>query len=120
MPCTDNLPQPTQDLAALEQERPFFVTIEPKTGVLGALRKLDQQLVGAGEASIFSKKDPSDWIGPELAPGSLGLINHGGLPKLLTRVSKIDSNRRIWQLTLVLLARSLPAFPLQVSSLWLT
>ena len=117
MPCIDNPSQPTKDLAEIEQERPFFVTIDPKTGVLGALRKLDQQLIGAGEASIFSKKDPAAWIGHELTPGSLGLVNHGGLPKLLTKVNKMDSNWRNCQLTLVLLARSLPAFPLPVRSL---
>jgi hypothetical protein len=89
VPCKTNLLKPVQDLTALEQERPFFVTIDPKTGVLGALRKLDQQLIDAGEASIFSKKEPVSWIGHELTPGSLGLVNHGGLPKLLTKVSKI-------------------------------
>lgn len=94
MPCKANLPKPTPDLAAIEQERPFFVTIGPKDGVLGALRKLDQQLIGAGEASIFSKKDPAAWIGHELTPGSLGLVNHGGLPKILTKVSKVDSHWR--------------------------
>jgi hypothetical protein len=86
VPCKDNLLQLTQDLATLEQERPFFVTIDPKTGVLGAMRKLDQQLVDAGEASVFSKKEPIAWIGHELSPGYLGLINHGGLPKVLTKV----------------------------------
>ena len=90
LPCepTHNLPQqtqPTQDLVTIEQERPFFVTID-KTGVLGALKKLDQQLLDAGEASIFSRKEPVAWLGHELTPGTLGLINHGGLPKLLTKV----------------------------------
>jgi len=89
---THNLPQPPQELATLEQERPFFVTIDPKTGVLGALKKLDQQLLDAGEASVFSKKEPVAWIGHELSPGSLGMINHGGLPKVLTRVSLIHSS----------------------------
>ena len=28
---------------------------------------------------------PVDWIGKEITPGQLGLINHGGLPKILTR-----------------------------------
>lgn len=28
---------------------------------------------------------PTDWIGKEITPGQLGLINHGGLPKILTR-----------------------------------
>ena len=30
-------------------------------------------------------QSPTDWIGKEITPGELGLINHGGLPKLLTR-----------------------------------
>jgi hypothetical protein len=33
----------------------------------------------------MSKKNPTDWIGEEIAPGQLGLINHGGTPKILTR-----------------------------------
>ena len=28
---------------------------------------------------------PTDWIGKEVTPGQIGLINHGGLPKILTR-----------------------------------
>lgn len=28
---------------------------------------------------------PVSWIGREVPPGNLGLINHGGLPKILTR-----------------------------------
>ncbi len=28
---------------------------------------------------------PTDWIGKEVTPGQIGLINHGGLPKVLTR-----------------------------------
>ena len=28
---------------------------------------------------------PTDWIGQEVTPGQIGLINHGGLPKVLTR-----------------------------------
>jgi regulator of protease activity HflC (stomatin/prohibitin superfamily) len=77
--------QPTQDLTIIEHERPFFITIDTKTGVLGALAKLDKQLTEDGQASIFSKKEPVDWIGHELTPGTLGLVNHGGLPKLLTK-----------------------------------
>ncbi|KAG8814148.1 hypothetical protein FRC17_001276, partial [Serendipita sp. 399] len=67
------------------EERPFFVKINPKDGVVGALQKLDQQLLNKGEASILSKKHPVSWIGEEITPGQVGLINHGGLPKLLMR-----------------------------------
>ena len=28
---------------------------------------------------------PTDWIGQEITPGRIGLINHGGMPKLLTK-----------------------------------
>jgi hypothetical protein len=111
--------QPTQDLAAIEQERPFFVTIDPKTGVLGALTKLDQQLRDAGEVSIFSKKQPATWIGHELAPGTLGLINHGGLPKLLTKVRSIRASAP-GSLPSSLPAWSLPAISLQVRPFHLT
>ena len=117
--CTHNLPQPTHALAAIEQERPFFVTIDPKTGILGALNKLDQQLVDAGEASIFSRKEPATWIGPEISPGSFGLINHGGLPKLLTKVRYIHASEPA-NSPLSLIAWSLPAFPLPVCLLCLT
>ena len=30
-------------------------------------------------------QEPVDWIGKEIAPGEVGFINHGGLPKLLTK-----------------------------------
>lgn len=67
------------------EERPFFVKITAKDGILGALQKLDQQLQAQGQASVVSKKEPITWFGDELAPGQLGLINHGGLPKLLLK-----------------------------------
>ncbi|KAH9956128.1 hypothetical protein BGW80DRAFT_1234594 [Lactifluus volemus] len=38
-----------------------------------------------GHSKILSDKVPTDWIGKEVAPGQIGLINHGGLPKLLTK-----------------------------------
>jgi len=77
---TDNVSQ------VLEDEQPLFVSIDMNTDVLGALNGLDQRLIRTGRASIFSKKEPVAWAGHELAPGGLGLINHGGLPKLLTKV----------------------------------
>ncbi|KAH7930898.1 hypothetical protein BV22DRAFT_999726 [Leucogyrophana mollusca] len=66
------------------EERPFFVPI-PKQGVTAALQKLDVQLQNSGRNKILSKKAPTDWIGKEVPPGTLGLINHGGLPKVLVR-----------------------------------
>lgn len=47
--------------------------------------KLDQQLQEKGESTILSSKTPVTWIGEEIMPGQVGLINHGGLPKLLLR-----------------------------------
>ncbi|KAI9439401.1 hypothetical protein BJY52DRAFT_1217290 [Lactarius psammicola] len=66
------------------EERPFVVLIGKK-GVLGALEQLDAHLRTAGHNKILSDKVPTDWIGKEIAPGMIGLINHGGMPKLLTK-----------------------------------
>ncbi|KAH8105723.1 band 7 domain-containing protein [Phellopilus nigrolimitatus] len=66
------------------EDRPFFVAIG-KEGVLAALKELDSQLTAAGRDKILSSKTPTDWIGRQVAPGELGLINHGGLPKLLVK-----------------------------------
>ncbi|KAF8553419.1 hypothetical protein OG21DRAFT_1497744 [Imleria badia] len=63
---------------------PFFVPIG-KDGVTTALQKLDRQLQQTGRTSLLSKKHPVSWTGREVPPGNLGLINHGGLPKILTR-----------------------------------
>ncbi|KAJ7063072.1 band 7 domain-containing protein [Mycena amicta] len=65
-------------------ERPFYVPIGAG-GVIAALETLDKQLKESGRVSIFSKKQPVQWTGKEIQPGQLGLINHGGSPKLLTR-----------------------------------
>lgn len=66
------------------EERPFVVLIG-KGGVIGALRELDEHLRNGGHSKIISDKNPTDWIGKEIAPGQIGLINHGGKPKLLTK-----------------------------------
>ncbi|KAI0072143.1 band 7 domain-containing protein [Panus rudis PR-1116 ss-1] len=68
----------------LEGERPYFVGIG-KDGLIGALQKLDKRLKETQGSHILSRKRPTDWIGKEITPGQLGLINHGGLPKVLTR-----------------------------------
>ena len=83
-------------------DRPFFVTIG-EGGILQALQKLDEQLQQSGRRHIVSKKvsltyisnvapdverilqRPTDWIGREVTPGQIGLVNHGGLPSILTR-----------------------------------
>ncbi|KAK1232031.1 hypothetical protein PQX77_004837 [Marasmius sp. AFHP31] len=66
------------------EDRPFFVPIG-KDGVTAALQKLDNELKQSGRNPLLSKKKPVAWTGSELTPGNLGLINHGGSPKLLTR-----------------------------------
>ncbi|PCH35160.1 hypothetical protein WOLCODRAFT_80178 [Wolfiporia cocos MD-104 SS10] len=78
---------PTGTLGRVEyamSDRPFFVPIG-KDGLIAALQKLDTQLKNSGRENILSRKPPTDWIGREVTPGRLGLINHGGLPKILTR-----------------------------------
>lgn len=67
------------------EERPFFFKITAKDGVIGALEKLDQQLQQQGQSRIISRKEPITWLGTELMPGQVGLVNHGGLPKLLLK-----------------------------------
>jgi hypothetical protein len=66
------------------EDRPFFVRVG-KDGLIAALQKLNQQLKESGRLELLSKKVPTDWIGHEISPGELGLINHGGSPKILTR-----------------------------------
>ncbi|KAG9045746.1 hypothetical protein FS837_005703 [Tulasnella sp. UAMH 9824] len=68
----------------LDQTRPFFVKIG-KGGLLEALEKLDKLLIDAGQTHIISKKEPVSWIGREITLGQIGLVNHGGLPKILSR-----------------------------------
>jgi hypothetical protein len=52
---------------------------------LGALKKLDTQLQEQGQSGLLSKKNPITLFGRELMPGQVGLVNHGGLPKLLLK-----------------------------------
>ncbi|KAK7043702.1 hypothetical protein VNI00_008313 [Paramarasmius palmivorus] len=66
------------------EERPFFVPIG-KNGLVDALKKLDEQLLQSSRVPVLSKKVPVNWTGVEIAPGQLGLINHGGSPKILTK-----------------------------------
>ncbi|KAL6302736.1 band 7 domain-containing protein [Sparassis latifolia] len=66
------------------EDHPFFFRIG-KDGLIAALQKLDTQLRNSGRQHILSRMNPTDWIGEEITPGRLGLINHGGLPKILTR-----------------------------------
>ncbi|KAF8212489.1 hypothetical protein K438DRAFT_1567476 [Mycena galopus ATCC 62051] len=68
----------------LKAQRPFYVPIG-KGGLIAALETLDQQLLQHGRNKILSKKTPVAWAGREITPGQLGLINHGGSPKLVTR-----------------------------------
>jgi len=67
-----------------DESRPFFVKIG-KDGVIPALQKLDTEMRNSNHNHIISRKRPTDWIGKEITPGKLGLVNHGGMPKVVTR-----------------------------------
>lgn len=54
----------------LSVNRPFFVPVDEKTGLLEAFRSLDQQLKNAGRSTILSKKTPKTWIGRTVEPVS--------------------------------------------------
>ncbi|TDL27669.1 band 7 domain-containing protein [Rickenella mellea] len=89
MPPKDEVPRVQEQFVATTDyfeggDREFLVTIG-KSGLLPALQKLDDQLKASGRNTLLSKKQPVRWTGKEIAPGCLGLINHGGLPKLLTK-----------------------------------
>jgi len=71
------------NLDYVEETRPFFVKIGSNQNLITALEKLDKELRDAGQAHLISRKSPTTWIGTELTPGNLGLVNHGGLPKLI-------------------------------------
>jgi len=68
----------------MDDSTPYFVRVE-KDGVVAALQKLDLELRNSGQNHLISGKKPTDWIGREITPGNVGLINHGGLPKVITR-----------------------------------
>jgi len=68
----------------MDENRPYFVKVG-KDGVLPAIQKLDLEMRNTHHRHIISRKSPTDWIGREITPGQIGLINHGGMPKLVTR-----------------------------------
>ncbi|KAG6829664.1 hypothetical protein H0H92_003907 [Tricholoma furcatifolium] len=86
--------KPINNLVATDdytiEERPFFVPIT-KDGVIAALERLDQQLV----------QTPTDWAGREVAPGQLGLINHGQVNVFF------GPQNRLTSVSLVVILRSL-------------
>ncbi|KAH7343770.1 hypothetical protein B0J17DRAFT_643884 [Rhizoctonia solani] len=68
-------------------KRPFCVKIG-EDGLIGALTELDNQLQASGRPRLLSRKEPTEWLGfmgEEVNPGEIGVVNHAGLPKLLTR-----------------------------------
>ncbi|KAG8738674.1 hypothetical protein FRC12_016660 [Ceratobasidium sp. 428] len=68
-------------------KRPFCVQIGAD-GLIGALTELDRQLQESGRPRLLSRKKPTEWLGfmgEEINPGEVGLVNHAGLPKILTR-----------------------------------
>ncbi|KIJ54086.1 hypothetical protein M422DRAFT_25046 [Sphaerobolus stellatus SS14] len=90
-PMKANSPQPSGRkepfniaIDYMDETRPYVVKIG-KDGVIPALQKLDLELRNSGQGHIISRKSPTSWIGREITPGQIGVINHGGLPKLLTR-----------------------------------
>ncbi|KAF8339581.1 uncharacterized protein EI90DRAFT_3117391 [Cantharellus anzutake] len=67
--------------------RQFFIRIQ-EDGLIPALQKLDAQLQSAGHRRILSKKNPITWAGHEITAGRIGVVNHGGLPKVLTKAGR--------------------------------
>ncbi|KAF8322683.1 band 7 domain-containing protein [Clavulina sp. PMI_390] len=57
-------------------------------GVLGALHKLDEALQTEHHMSILSDRHPVSWTGYEIQAGEIGLINHGGLPEIITKAGR--------------------------------
>ncbi|VDB96139.1 unnamed protein product [Peniophora sp. CBMAI 1063] len=72
------------------EDRPYLFKIG-EGNLPAALQKLDNQLKSRNEGKILSKKSPTDWIGREVNPGEIGLINHGGLPSVLLRPGRYPS-----------------------------
>lgn len=68
--------------------RPFYFPIDPAGGIIDALKKLDEDLRKKGGTSLLSKKEPIKLFGTEIKPGQVGLVNHGGHPKLLYKPGK--------------------------------
>ncbi|KAK4051584.1 hypothetical protein OIV83_002724 [Microbotryomycetes sp. JL201] len=65
-------------------DRPFFVMIDPhKGGLVGAIQKLDQELVAAGHGKLISGKNPFTWTGRTVLPGEVGLYSHGAVPRII-------------------------------------
>ncbi|KAG8944070.1 hypothetical protein FRC04_002210 [Tulasnella sp. 424] len=63
----------------------FYVEIGKGPGsLLKALKKLDKILLEANKPHILSKKKPVSWIGRKITQGQIGLVDHGGHPKILT------------------------------------
>ncbi|QRW16058.1 SPFH domain / Band 7 family [Rhizoctonia solani] len=68
-------------------KRPFCVRIG-EDGLIGALTELDNQLQASGRPRLLSRKKPTEWLGfmgEEVNPGEIGVVNHAGLPKILTQ-----------------------------------
>ncbi|KAI0030300.1 hypothetical protein K488DRAFT_54541 [Vararia minispora EC-137] len=76
----------TTNLDYFSEDRPLLVKID-RSGLPTALQKLNQQLIAAKQGKILSSKKPTTWLGRsrEVNPGEIGLVNHGGLPKILVK-----------------------------------
>ena len=38
--------------------------------------------------NIIARRKPISWTGHEIQPGEIGLINHGGIPEILTEAGR--------------------------------
>lgn len=70
-------PQPSTSflddtLGTLTTPKPFFVLInESKGGLVGALHRLNDELVAAGHTKLISGKKPWTWTGKTVLPGEV-------------------------------------------------
>ncbi|KAM0789759.1 hypothetical protein ACM66B_006614 [Microbotryomycetes sp. NB124-2] len=73
-------------------DRPFFVMIDShKGGLVGAIQKLDQELLQAGHGKLISKKKPFTWTGRTVLPGAAGLYSHGAVPRIILTPGRYPS-----------------------------
>ncbi|GAA6013043.1 hypothetical protein JCM10207_006150 [Rhodosporidiobolus poonsookiae] len=70
--------------AFASQGTPFFHTIEESSGgLLGALKRLDEELVAAGRDHLISHKAARQLIGRTIEPGCAGLYVCGAQPRII-------------------------------------
>ncbi|GAA5942702.1 hypothetical protein JCM10213_005947 [Rhodosporidiobolus nylandii] len=68
---------------------PFFHTISESTGgLIGAIKRLDEELVQAGRGHLLSRKSGGTVFGRIIEPGCMGLYSKGAEPRVI-----LDSGR---------------------------